>query len=243
MPEITVANFTTEDKTNGTGVFDTMMRSVKEHIADEYNQGRIQGTEYSTVYLGALQSVMDRALTFVLEKDKRTAEIDILQQELLLTQERVLMLQAEKALVEANTLNAIKEGSILDAKLLNVPKEGAVLDAQECKLKSEFDLLVVKVPKVQAETGLLNQKKVTEQAQTNGAGVDEASVVGKQISLYGAQADGFSRDAEQKAAKLMIDTWNVRRTTDEATAANTTNGLDDTGVGRVVTTLLDGVNA
>ena len=68
-------------------------------------------------------------------------------------------------------------------------------------------------------------------------------MVGKQKLLYGAQTQGFSRDAEQKAAKLMVDTWSVRRTTDEAEEANGVNKLDNTYVGRAVQKLLTGVGA
>jgi hypothetical protein len=73
--------------------------------------------------------------------------------------------------------------------------------------------------------------------------VDADSVVGKQRLVYAAQTSGFTRDAEQKAAKVMVDSWNVRRTTDEATSANGTNNLDDGSVGRAVSKLLAGVAA
>ena len=50
--------------------------------------------------------------------------------------------------------------------------------------------------------------------------------------------------AEQKAAKVMVDTWNVRRTTDpDSAAADSTNNLNDAAVGRAVTKLLSGVGA
>lgn len=118
-----------------------------------------------------------------------------------------------------------------------------VLAAQECKLKAEFDAIMASIPKLEAETSLLNQKRVTETAQTNGTSVAPESVIGKQMTLYGRQADGFVRDAEQKAAKIMADTWNVRRTTDEGTIADATNKLDDATIGRTITQLLAGINA
>lgn len=97
--------------------------------------------------------------------------------------------------------------------------------------------------KTVAEASLLAQKKVTEQAQTSSVGTDDDSVVGRQKALYLAQTNGFQRDAEQKAAKLLVDSWNVRRTTDEGTQANATNMLHDVVVGRAVTKLMDGVKA
>jgi hypothetical protein len=97
--------------------------------------------------------------------------------------------------------------------------------------------------KTAQETALLGQKVASERAQTVGAGVDADSVIGKQKSLYQAQADGFKRDAEQKAAKLLVDSWNVRRTTDSGTVADGTNMLNDATVGRAVKAVLAGVGA
>jgi hypothetical protein len=122
--------------------------------------------------------------------------------------------------------------------------EGNVLVATECKLKAEFDVLQSTNLKTTHETGLLAQKTATERAQVTALGVDDNSVVGRQKQLYQAQTSGFTRDAEQKAAKVLVDTWNVRRTTDPDSApADTNNNLNDAVVGRVVTKLLAGVGA
>ncbi len=144
------------------------------------------------------------------------------------------LLQKDKADAEVRLINQ---------QILNAEVENRVLEAQVCKLKAEYDLLLEQRLKTTEETGLLAQKKITERAQTVAAGVDDDSVIGKQRRLYQAQTDGFTRDAEQKAAKALIDTWNVRRTTDEATVADGTNMLDDATIGRAVSKLLAGVNA
>lgn len=144
------------------------------------------------------------------------------------------LLQKDKADAEVRLINQ---------QIENAEVENRVLEAQVCKLKAEFDLLLEQKLKTIQETALLAQKKVTEMAQTNGAATDEDSVIGKQKMLYQAQTEGFKRDAEQKAAKLMADTWNVRRTTDEGTQANSTNMLHDVAVGRAITKLLEGVAA
>ena len=151
---------------------------------------------------------------------------------------------AEYATVYLGSLEAVLRAS-LDF-LLQKAKSSAELDvllATKCKLEAEFDLLVLEKLKVTAETALLNQKTITEQAQVTALGVDENSVIGKQKALYTAQTNGFARDAEQKAAKLMTDTWAVRRTTDEATVADATNVLHDVAIGRAINKMLTGVGA
>jgi hypothetical protein len=111
-------------------------------------------------------------------------------------------------------------------------------------LRAEFDVLMETKLKTAQETLLLAQKVATEKAQITAMGVDDNSVVGRQKLLYSAQSDGFKRDAEQKAAKVMVDTWNVRRTTDpDSAAADSTNKLGDIFVGQAVSKLLNGVGA
>jgi hypothetical protein len=261
---ITVADFTAEDKATGNGVFDVMMRSVKEHVNGEYQQGRIKGVEYSTVYLGALQSTMDRALELLMGKDKLNLELQILELQRQIAESEKAKVDAEvlligaqydKVLIEielgrlekdktvADTDRIRAQKDLLEEQALNAVEEREVLKAQVCKLKAEFDAITASIPKIEAETALLEQKRVTEQAQISGAGVAEDSVLGRQIRLYGAQADGFARDAEQKSAKMLIDAWNVSRTTDEGVSRNVTNKLDDPTIGRAITKLLEGVGA
>lgn len=193
---------------DGTGVFDVLMRATKAHLEQEFKLGRIKGTEYSTVYLGSLQAVLQSAITFLLEKDKNALEAQLLAQQ-----------------------------------ILNAEKEREVLEAQICKLKAEYDVIMLQKDKTAEERNLLIWKTNTEKAQTQGAGVDENSVIGKQRNLYQAQKDGFERDAEQKAAKLLVDTWTVRRTTDSGTEAKAENSLSDGHIKRAVDKVLQGVGA
>ena len=165
---------------------------------------------------------MQTSLQFLLNKDKSDLEAQLIQAQI----EKV---NAEIDLVKQQTANAAIEAE--------------VLRAQKCKLDAEFDVLLQSKLKTAAEVTLLAQKTQTEKAQTVAMGVDADSVIGRQKDLYAAQTTGFTRDAEQKAAKLMIDSWNVRRTTDEGTVADGTNMLYDPAVGRAVNKLLAGVGA
>jgi hypothetical protein len=198
-------------------------------------------------------------------------QIDKASAELLQIEAQTELVTQQKANLLAEAANIPKQGLLLDANLAQVVQqtqnlltqktqieaqteltiqqkanailEGTVLVAQECKLRAEFDLIMANILKANQETALLSQKVATERAQTTALGVDEDSVLGKQKLLYQAQTNGFTRDAEQKAAKLMVDTWNVRRTTDEGTVADSVNMLNDVAVGRAVTKLLTGVGA
>ena len=247
----------TEATTTGSGVFDVLMKATKAHLEQEFTQGRIKGAEYATVYLGSLEAVMQTALQFLLQKDKVALDAELIKQQVELAKADLLIKQvelektrAELTILEKTVLKTAAEVELLTAQAAlaraqtaNEALQGKVLIAQECKLRAEFDVLLSTNLKTKEETTLLLWKTNTEKAQTMALGVDDNSVIGKQKALYGAQTDGFKRDAEQKAAKLLADTWSVRRTTDEATVADATNRLNDATVGRAIEKLLNGIGA
>lgn len=319
IPPIILENLTTGDVA-GSGVFDKLMQVTRAHLDVEFDKNRIRGPEYSQVYLGQLQQVMNTALTFLLQKDKVALEAELLEAQLLIAQQQAanLVIEGQNLLLQGQLLaaqkqnldverdftiaktvnttqqtanlvaekaNILLQAPILTVQKLNLDKEGLRLTAQtaqitqqtvnlktqdlqeiqktkllveqtknavtentvmvatECKLRAEYDVLMETKLKTSQETTLLGQKVATERAQTVGAGVDADSVIGKQKNLYQAQTDGFKRDAEQKAAKLLVDSWNVRRTTDSGTVADGTNLLNDATVGRAVKQMLAGVGA
>ena len=64
MADIVIADLTT-GLIDGAGVFDQLMKAGNVHLLQEYNQNRISGKEYSTVYLGMMQSAMAQAVQFI----------------------------------------------------------------------------------------------------------------------------------------------------------------------------------
>lgn len=183
-------------------------------------------------------------------------QVSIADAEISIKGQQVLVSQAEVGIAQAKLTNIPKEGLHMDAQTamvtqqkesltlqaLNIPKEGLVLDTQVCKGKAEYTAITTQTARTEIESTLLTQKIATEKAQVTALGVDDNSVLGKQKLLYAAQTEGFTRDAEQKVAKLMVDTWNVRRTTavDDGEISDT-NMLTDGHIGLAVTKMLSGV--
>lgn len=183
IPAVTDANIYSPDvsklttgEIDGSGIFDKMMQISLLHVKDEYDSGRISGSDYANVYLGIITSMMQSAVQYALSYQE--------------------------------------------------------------------------IAKLNAEIGLLRQKTQTELAQTSdvliaGLGFNDNTVlggnVGNQADLYVAQKDGFLRDAEQKAAKLLIDTWSLRKSIDDATLVSDAN-LDNVTIAAFVDKLKAGVN-
>ena len=52
---------------SGDGSFDDLMEAITAHIEAQFNKGRIKGTEYSNVYLGAMQAALSSAIQFAMQ--------------------------------------------------------------------------------------------------------------------------------------------------------------------------------
>ena len=220
----------THASVDGNGVFDVLMRAVNAHLQKEWSANRLKGTEYSTVYLGALESTMNASLQFLLARDKTNAELDILKQQLVnlkvdeanaIKQGVILNNQAAQIIQEtaksaAQTSLVGKQELQVIAETLNVPKQGTLIDAQkdvQVQQKLNLEAQKLNIPKegalVDAQKALTDQKKLTEQ--------DALLTATAQRSVLTAQATGFANDAKQKAAEIMIKGFSVVSTTNDLT--------------------------
>ena len=343
----------------GTGVFDVLMQSVKNHVQEEHAKSRITGKEYATVYLEALQSTMAQSIEYLLraktlgfeldnlgkqgvlldhqaeiaikdaqlkfaqiaqtqaqtelteqqtksaeaeahkipveisllrsnlelasvEKDLRIAQVGLAETEKDIavynlankTPVEVELLQAQTdnaqsqiALTEAQVVKITEENKVIpytieriQAEIANMTRQSDILEKElEIKISSlalqdkqllladaeldirrlELDVKRAEVEAAQAQAQLYAAKVLTENAQTMNS-AHPNSVLGSNIAVLRAQAAGYARDAEQKAAKILVDAWNVQRNTDEGILANADNLLYDQSIGKAVSAMLRG---
>ena len=343
----------------GTGVFDVLMQSVKNHVQEEHAKSRITGKEYATVYLEALQSTMAQSIEYLLraktlgfeldnlgkqgvlldhqaeiaikdaqlkfaqiaqtqaqtelteqqtksaeaeahkipveisllrsnlelagvEKDLRIAQVSLAETEkdiavynlankspveVGLLQAQTDNAQSQIALTEAQVVKITEENKVIpynieriQAEIANMTRQSDILEKElEIKISSlalqdkqllladaelqvrvlELDVKRAEVESAQAQSQLYAAKVLTENAQTMDA-AHPNSVLGSNIAVLRAQAAGYARDAEQKAAKILVDAWNVQRNTDEGITANANNLLYDQSIGKAVSAMLRG---
>ena len=247
-----------------TDLYASLTAAISARLDTLYTDDKIDAETYAKIMAQSFDDALKLSVTAIqqqeqIEKDgavKTAQAAQIAQQTTNLAAEasnlvkQGALIDAQKDVQVQQKLNLVAEALRIEAQTgllthqgTNAVKKGLVLVAQECKLRAEFDLLHANKLKTQEESTLLQWKTTTEKAQTVAMGVDADSVVGKQKALYGAQTSGYQRDAEQKATKILADTWIARRTTDEATVADGVNMLNDTSIGRAINKLLAGVSA
>ena len=123
---------------------------------------------------------------------------------------------------------------LTQAQIDKANKELALLDKQ-------IELIEAQIASQVANNVLIAQKVKTEKAQIQDIVDGEAvvGVTGAQTALYKQQKEGFIRDAEQKALKIISDTWITRKTVDDGTPLPT--GFDTSAVDAFTKKVADGV--
>ena len=97
---------------------------------------------------------------------------------------------------------------------------------------------------VDAQIKFIGYQGIAEQAKYKDAvdGLAITGVIGKQKEVYTAQAKGFKDSTLQTIAKTMIDTWSVRRTTDEGTQTTPESKLQDVNIGNAIAEMYKSAN-
>ena len=76
ITDVTDGSLDINNDWTGTGVFDVLMNAVNKNIESQYLKGRITGSDYATVYLGALQSVLAQSVEYVMKEKVSEAQVD-----------------------------------------------------------------------------------------------------------------------------------------------------------------------
>ena len=131
----------TGNASDGSGNFDELMQVVTLHLEDQFAAGRITGTDYANVYLGALQSTLDQAVSFTLSMEKANADVDLIgKQDALVTQQKLTEVQ-NTTLVTNKAATESKQALDIEAATTLKGKQGLLVDAQELQADAQTVLI------------------------------------------------------------------------------------------------------
>lgn len=227
---------------DGTGVLDQMLATMRVHLGEQFEKERIQGTEYAEVYLGAFQSTLAAAIQFLLARRKLGLDLKLQEAQISLTTAQEDQIRAEMQKIPYEIQALQKQLELAEKQIAQADKQLELTEAQIQVQLKQLDLMAEQLKQAEAQTEYYKQRTITEKAQTQAGVAATGSVIGTQITLMNKQADGYDRNAEQQAAQIWANTWNVRRQTDEDTIADSTNHLSDADLGKVMLKLAQGIN-
>lgn len=245
MADYVIQPITNEDLTtkvvDGTGIFDELMTAANAHLTYQWEQDRITGSSYAEVYLGQLTAVLGQAVLFLTERDKTYLNNLLVQSQIKLADAQVALAAQDLLNKQQELLNAQKQMELMEQQIQLAKKQVELADKELLVKDKEMQLLDKQIAVQEATADLTRQKIKTEMAQISDSvdGVSVTGILGAQIALYKQQRDGFLRDAEQKALKIVADTWITRKTVDDGTPLPT--GFDTAAVDAFTRKVADGV--
>lgn len=246
MADYVIQPITNEDLTtkvvDGTGIFDELMTAANAHLTYQWEQDRITGSSYAEVYLGQLTAVLGQAVLFLTERDKTYLNNLLVQSQIKLADAQVALAAQDLLNKQQELLNAQKQMELMEQQIQLAEKQVELADKELLVKDKEMQLLDKQIAVQEATADLTRQKIKTEMAQISDSvdGVSVTGILGAQIALYKQQRDGFLRDAEQKALKIVADTWITRKTVDDGTPLPT--GFDTAAVDAFTRKVADGVH-
>lgn len=172
-----------------------------------------------------------------------TKQLDKLDGEIELVNAQVAIQNKQLDVMEVGIANANKDLEAKDSSIALQTKQGRLVDQQTENAEAQKLQIEKQTLKLQSEIEVLSQRVKSELAQTNDTvdGQIVGGVLGRQLKLYENQAEGYIRDAEQKAAKILNDTFLTRITTEFDTADVVTAGQGDLEVAKVMAKLKEGI--
>ena len=149
----------TDGDIEGTGFFDTMMRSINGHLAAQMKKNRINKTDYAEVYVGSLQYAITESIKFNLQRYAIETAAD-------LSIANALKIEMDKELAAANVL-------LVNCKTAQCYKE---------TLQIEANTLGV------LENNKLTTKKIADLVTNTLRTVKETELTGSRIAMTNNQA-------------------------------------------------------
>ena len=159
-----------------------------------------------------------------------------------------LLLDVQKATADYELLNKlpvevanlVKQGLLQD-KEYEIQGKNSLLKNEEITMAQKKILNTIEETlSVIAQKDLYLKKITTETGQTDGSAIGADSILDSQRNLMKAQTVGYDRDAEQKVAKIMLDTW-VTRVNNDIGEQNNNNLLRDNNIGAAVAKMYQGI--
>ena len=203
----------TNNVVTGTGVFDDLMEAVTTHLEAQYQLGRITGTDFATVYLGAMQSALSQSVTYTLGQESTNAAV-------VLQTKQGLKVDADKLLVDAQELLTDAQKVKVDADVVLTSKQGTLTDNQAAtELKKALDIVNTTTNRSAAqatsEATAVKQRLLTD-AQKLKVDADKLLVDKQVVKLTADIALGVKQGALIDAQELQADAQKLKTDQEKA---------------------------
>lgn len=200
VPVLTVAPVDVSDLTTktlaGTGVLDALLAVQRVHLDAQYNDGRIDNTQYAAVYTATFNQTLQTATAFLLARDKEALELDALDKQNRLLEAQISQANSQRLSIEAQT-------QLTKAQTASTTMDNAYKEAQT-KLVTNQAVQVEIQTKALAFTNEQERLKVEQVALQNQALQNELLKNPITVDLLRAQLTKSSFDNQVAQAQVRL---------------------------------------
>lgn len=221
IPDFQPINFTdiinNVPEVNTSGYFKEIMLAIDDNIQKEFNENRLTGTDYASVYLGAMQYALDNVFKYVLAEAINNNQAALIWAQAKKTAEELELIKAQtdKVRAEISLLNLEYEKQDLE---LGIAKkvEQAVVD----KAYKELTQLDEQINQIKANITLINTNEALTKEKKN-TEIKQQNVLVAQETLYEEQGKSFKYKHFLDTAKSLINANAVRNSSLDISAEDT----------------------
>lgn len=227
--DIQISDLTNSTKVaDGNGVYDLLSLAVVRQIEDQYQAGRLSGTDFASVFLGSIQSVLAESVRFVLSEKSSSEQAALLAEQVkseiknnepdgVIDKQKLKIIEdidsSQKENTRRNLLNAVE--------IAHREKETILVTAQEYELGlngvAERNLSVAK--KSSIESGALDSTNKTN-ADISLIGIQKTKVAAEKTLVDSQNAEigpnglsqrevNTSNVAKLASEKILLDSRNA----------------------------------
>ena len=153
----------TEGRLDGSGVFDVLLKTIREHLQEEVREGRLSTLEYASVLVESLGNCLQHASAYALAKSSLALELLRKEQDILLVKQEILKSQAETKRLVQDTEQAAK---IFEKELCKRTKELQILDVQLSQGEATINKLATETAVTIKEAALVDARIHQQLADT-----------------------------------------------------------------------------
>lgn len=161
----------TTKQVDGSGTFDVLMKSLSNHIREEYESGRITGSDYSKTYTALVEAALSNAVHFLLNRETTfwssiSAQLAAFQAraQLALTKAdyalRFMDIENRKAEYSRTVADLAIASATYDRAVLMAPLEKLNMEAQTDQINT---IVTTQIPlqneQIEAQTAMVIQQK------------------------------------------------------------------------------------
>lgn len=206
----------TDTTVGGAGYFDKIMTALRNHLKEEFDNGRIQGREYAETYMSLTSAALQNAVQFLVQADSAQYQNALIQMQARGAEADALSARANLVRAKLGVVSALAESENMKAQYALTKQNIGLADIQYTLTETEKDIAAYRLSDILPEekrklTSEIDNVMVAQVAkltfETDNILVKQEDIMDQDIRIKTFQRDNLMVEQE----KLLKEQVEVQR--------------------------------